>query len=54
MQYRMAAGFYSSLWGPLPFAFGPAGDRVYQIWRVDTVQAGVPPADPRMLQAPLH
>jgi Dolichyl-phosphate-mannose-protein mannosyltransferase len=55
MQYGMAAGFYSSLWGPLPFAFGPASDRTYQIWRVDVVQAGVPPADiTRMSRSPFR
>jgi hypothetical protein len=41
MQFHADAGFYSSLWGPLPFVFGPTGNQVYQIWRVDTVQAAV-------------
>jgi hypothetical protein len=53
MQFRVAAGFYSTLWGPLPFVFGPAGDRVFRIWRVDTVEAGMPPADfPKLLRPP--
>ncbi len=27
-------GFYSATWGPLPFAFGPAPDERYTIWRI--------------------
>jgi len=34
MRSARGAGFYSSIWGPMPFVFGPAPEEEYQIWRV--------------------
>ncbi len=39
MDYRVGAGFYTSLWGPFPYVFGPADDQLYYVWRVDSVTA---------------
>jgi 4-amino-4-deoxy-L-arabinose transferase-like glycosyltransferase len=33
ISYELGAGFYSSYWGPLPFAFGPARPETYTIQR---------------------
>lgn len=38
-QDRAGAGFYSSLWGPLPFVFGPIPPEKYAIWRFKGQQA---------------
>jgi hypothetical protein len=34
MNYHAGSGFYSSIWGPVPFAFGPAKPEVYLIYEV--------------------
>jgi 4-amino-4-deoxy-L-arabinose transferase-like glycosyltransferase len=31
MNGKSGAGFYSSIWGPVPFAFGPAPPEIYEI-----------------------
>jgi len=33
MQEQVGAGFYSSIWGPLPFVFAPKPAEKYGIWR---------------------
>jgi hypothetical protein len=35
MTFSLGAGFYSSGWGPLPFAFGPVEPEVYLIYEVN-------------------
>jgi hypothetical protein len=34
MQVRAGAGFYSGIWGPMPFVFGPVPTDKYEIWRL--------------------
>jgi hypothetical protein len=34
MSWRMGAGFYSSFFGPLPFAFGAVGPERYFLFRI--------------------
>ena len=34
LQPKTGAGFYSDLWGPMPFVFGPAPAEKYGIWRL--------------------
>ena len=34
MNLEDGAGFYSSLWGPVPFAFGPAYPETYEIVQI--------------------
>ncbi len=34
MQPELGAGFYSSMWGPLPFAFGRFPSEQYQLIRI--------------------
>ena len=33
-NFRAGAGYYSAVWGPAPFIFGPAPPETYQILRV--------------------
>jgi hypothetical protein len=33
VQDRVGAGFYSGVWGPMPFVFGPTPMEKYSIWR---------------------
>ncbi len=33
LNWQLGAGFYSSYWGPLPFAFGPAAPERYVLFR---------------------
>ena len=33
LSWQMGAGFYSSYWGPLPFAFGPVPPERYILMR---------------------
>jgi hypothetical protein len=40
MSPRLGAGFYSDLYGPLPFAFGPAPPEVYRVYRVEGARTG--------------
>jgi len=35
MHLQSGAGFYADMWGPLPFAFGPAPQEVYHAFLVD-------------------
>jgi hypothetical protein len=35
MAPGLGAGFYTDLWGPLPFAFGRTAKEVYHVVRVD-------------------
>lgn len=32
MDPSVGAGFYASVWGPLPFAFGRAAPERYEVW----------------------
>jgi 4-amino-4-deoxy-L-arabinose transferase-like glycosyltransferase len=34
LQVQAGAGFYSSIWGPMPFVFGPVPPEKYGIWRL--------------------
>jgi hypothetical protein len=34
MQEQVGAGFYSGIWGPMPFVFGPTPMEEYAIWRL--------------------
>jgi hypothetical protein len=34
LQARVGAGFYSGIWGPMPFVFGPTPMEKYSIWRL--------------------
>jgi hypothetical protein len=43
MQGDVCAGFYSDVWGPLPFAFGPIPPERYRIFAI-TKPLGVSPA----------
>jgi hypothetical protein len=38
MSWRLGAGFYSSFWGPLPYAFGPIPPERYFIMRANGVR----------------
>jgi len=40
MDSTAGAGFYTSLWGPLPFAFGAAADEKYDIYRFVPASGG--------------
>ncbi|MCP3980463.1 MAG: glycosyltransferase family 39 protein [bacterium] len=42
MQAGAGAGFYSELWGPAPFAFGPVPEDVYYIYRLNSPGAEGP------------
>lgn len=35
LQHRVGAGFYSGIWGPMPFVFGPNPTEKYAIWRLN-------------------
>jgi 4-amino-4-deoxy-L-arabinose transferase-like glycosyltransferase len=45
MQRDTGAGFYASVWGPLPFALGPAPDELYE---VNDVIKRFPPPKPEL------
>ena len=34
LDERAGAGFYSGIWGPMPFVFGPVPVEQYAIWRL--------------------
>ena len=34
LDVRAGAGFYSGIWGPMPFVFGPVPAETYAIWRL--------------------
>ena len=38
LGWQLGAGFYSSYWGPLPFAFGPAPPEHYVLVRASPVR----------------
>jgi hypothetical protein len=38
LSWQLGAGFYSSYWGPLPFAFGPAPPERYTLMRASPVR----------------
>ena len=38
LSWQLGAGFYSSYWGPLPFAFGPAPPEHYVLLRASPVR----------------
>jgi len=38
LNWQLGAGFYSSYWGPLPFAFGPAPPERYVLFRAVAVR----------------
>lgn len=42
MSAGLGAGYYSSYWGPLPFAFGPVPPERYEILRVPSHNGGPP------------
>jgi len=44
MRPELGAGFYASLWGPLPFAFGPVAPERYYLWTLSPAKdASTPP-----------
>jgi hypothetical protein len=48
MNRTCGAGYYSAVWGPLPFAFGPVPAERYQILRMAPPRSGAAPGgDPR-------
>jgi 4-amino-4-deoxy-L-arabinose transferase-like glycosyltransferase len=34
MHHETGAGFYASIWGPVPFALGPTSDELYEVYEV--------------------
>lgn len=42
LQSTTGAGFYSAIWGPMPFVFGAAPPETYGIWRL------TPPVQPKV------
>jgi hypothetical protein len=36
MSFTLGAGFYSSVWGPLPYAIGKTAPEEYLVYRVKT------------------
>jgi hypothetical protein len=38
LNWQLGAGFYSSYWGPLPFAFGPVPQERYVLFRAGAVR----------------
>lgn len=45
MCSRLGAGFYSSTWGPLPFAFGPVPSEKYDLFRLAPKRASGAPSE---------
>jgi hypothetical protein len=46
LQGRIGAGFYSAIWGPMPYVFGAVPQEKYGIWRLTLpVQPKVPLQD---------
>jgi hypothetical protein len=43
MASALDAGFYSSFWGPLPFAFGPVPPESYEFFRLEPRGTVSPP-----------
>jgi hypothetical protein len=54
MRWELGAGFYSTHWGPLPFAAGNVPPERYYILRVAPIPAGVSPWEDPLAAPPDH